>query len=90
MYRITRDLRQMGSRLSVLLASFLSDLEEILCGPRENSGECVWINVNLLPAWTKIIPTYEYFVFFVDKIDLITAWVSLTIGNIVDAVQKPS
>ena len=88
MYRITRDLRQMGSQISILLSSFLSDWEDILCGPRAPAGTCFWINVNDLTPWTRVIPSYEYFIFFLDKIDIITAWISLTIGNIIDAVQK--
>ena len=38
---------------------------------------------------TFVIDYYEYIIFFIDKLDVILEWISLTIGNIIDAVNKP-
>jgi hypothetical protein len=82
---VTRDLRQMAERFEVVFAGFLTDWEEILCGPRDSvTGECDWLYVDL----TFIIEYYEYLIFFIDRLDIILEWFSLTIGNIIDAINK--
>merc|ERR1712130_75620 len=83
LYIVTRDLRQMAERFEVVLAGFLTDWEEILCGPRRSDGSCDWLEIDL----TFIIPYYEYLFFFIDRLDVALEWISLTIGNIIDAVQ---
>ena len=83
MYIVTRDLRQMAERFGVILSGFLTDWEEILCGPRDVNGGCTWLYVNL----SYIIPYYEYLVYFLIRLDVVLEWISLTIGNIIDATK---
>ena len=73
----------MAERFEVILAGFLTDWEEILCGPRDVNGDCDWLDVDL----TFIIPYYEYLIFFIDRLDVALEWISLTIGNIIDATK---
>ena len=50
---------------------------------RRGDGSCDWLEIDL----TFIIPYYEYLIFFIDRLDVALEWISLTIGNIIDAVQ---
>jgi len=80
---VSRDIRSMAEDWKVNLQSGLSDWEVILCGPRDETGTCGWLDE---PNFDFIVEySLDYVLIFLDKIDEAIEWFSLVIGNILDA-----